>query len=567
MKGGRVRHLGVAALVAVAAILAHLPALRTWWCLDDWGQLARAAGYLTAPDGIPARFLSQHLWWRLTWPVLGLNALGHSVLRLVLHAAAALAVVRIGRRTGLEPAQQLVSGLLFAAAPVSFTILYWASGIQELLAGVCALWAVERWLARGRWNIFLAGFLALCSIAAKESGLGLPVMFTILLLVCREHSPRARIMRWGVIVVLAGAVLFEIALVRRHFASGPSDPYATGGLMVMLGNLGKFGWWTAIPGVVFTGQMTWPRAWCGIGVLVVWAVAGGIFWRKERRLPALALVMALLSIAPTLPLLHQVRPYMGYILAACAALTVGSLLPGIRSVSLTVAILGLLAAVVWGNLTMTRRMARADDAGVPADPIVRAVAASRRTATDLRAALDRLHPNLGPDQGQGPEQRLAIYQPRLRPSRGPADPGDPTQPVHSEKYQVLEGPLGASLIAGVRDKTVWTATLLELDPGYQVVCEKAHTFEAWGGMDTAVLYAAELQIVMGNFPEAVAFLAYAYEHFGPQAVRLPPEGAGVPARALAAKGADFARFLDRAVAKGKIAAERVGVYGRFCPGG
>ena len=42
-KGGFVL---IAGLVACAAVAARLPALGTWWCLDDWGQLGRAAGLL-----------------------------------------------------------------------------------------------------------------------------------------------------------------------------------------------------------------------------------------------------------------------------------------------------------------------------------------------------------------------------------------------------------------------------------------------------------------------------------------------------------------------------------------
>ena len=162
-------HQIVAILVVTTAILAHAPALNTWWCLDDWGQLARAAGYISSPDGFPARFISQHLWWRLVWPILGLNAPFHAALRLIIHAAATLAVIRIGRKCGLCSLKQLCGGLLFAATPISFTVLFWASGIQEILAAVFSLWALERWTASGRTNVFLSGFLAICSILSKTT--------------------------------------------------------------------------------------------------------------------------------------------------------------------------------------------------------------------------------------------------------------------------------------------------------------------------------------------------------------------------------------------------------------
>ncbi|MHB8079135.1 MAG: hypothetical protein ACYDIE_07765, partial [Candidatus Krumholzibacteriia bacterium] len=121
--------------VLAAAVLGRLPALGAWWCLDDWGLLARAAGRLEAPAGFPARWVSQQAWWSLTWPLCGLHAAGQAWLRIAVHAVAAVTVARIARRAGLGPTAQLTAGLLLAATPVAFTSLYWAAGIQELLGG------------------------------------------------------------------------------------------------------------------------------------------------------------------------------------------------------------------------------------------------------------------------------------------------------------------------------------------------------------------------------------------------------------------------------------------------
>ncbi len=170
--------------VFVAAVSGRMPALGAWWNLDDWGQLARAAGLDAgaAASGWPARLLSQHIYWDLTWPLFGLNSDAHALLRLALHGLAAVLVVRIAARGGLGPLSRLLAGLVFAASPLAFTPLYWASGIQEILAAVFALAAVERWLAapsQGRRQLAWASVLAALSMFSKESALGLPLLFLV----------------------------------------------------------------------------------------------------------------------------------------------------------------------------------------------------------------------------------------------------------------------------------------------------------------------------------------------------------------------------------------------------
>ncbi len=120
-------------LVALTAILGRLPALGAYWNQDDWGLLAAASGLSDAAS--PAvRWLSRTLYWDAMWPLAGLDPVPYAWTRLALHALAAAGVATLARRLRLSTLQSLVAGLVMAASPLAFTPLYWAAGVQDLLA-------------------------------------------------------------------------------------------------------------------------------------------------------------------------------------------------------------------------------------------------------------------------------------------------------------------------------------------------------------------------------------------------------------------------------------------------
>ncbi len=486
-------------IVFLAAVLARLPALGSWWCLDDWGQLAHGAGVLATQEALHARWLSQHLFWSLTWPLFGLHPWPYALLRISLHGIAAVSVVRIARHVGVGRGGALVAGLLFAASPFSFTPVYWASGIQELLAGTLALLAVERWLAPGRTGVVLPVVLGLGSILSKESALGLAVLWGLHTIWRRGHDDRKQRSRWLAVVVLLPAGVVEAILVGRHFATGQGEPYATGGVFVVLGNLGKFGWWLLTQGPVFTGQVTWTLAHIGLGFWGAWAVVATVAWRRGHRLPAVTLLAALLSLAPVLVLKNQVRPYMGYLLMASFSLLVGCLLPKRWWPGRwTMGVLGP-AAVVLGLWGMTERIGNRDDAGRVADPVVRAMGISKRSFEYLKEHFPRQDP-----QGDG---MLVVYQPALRARdieqarRLGSSHVHPTGP-----YTALDGTSGLLLLAGRRNGAVWVNSLLDVSAGAFVFCEVKSGFAAWGHGHDALVYALLLDIVAGNDQRAQAEL-------------------------------------------------------------
>ncbi len=542
-----------AAAVALAAVLARLPALLSWWCLDDWGQLARAAGRLPAEPGVPARRLSQHLWWSLTWPVLDLHAAGHACLRILLHAIAAVTVTRLARRAGLGQAAQLAAGLLFAITPIAFTPLYWASGIQELLGGVLALLAVERWLAGGNASAIEAGLLGAASIFSKECGLGLPLFFAGWILWKRAGPAPAPLLRWIVTALLAAVAVFEGSLVWRNFATGPGEPYAVGGPLVMLGNLGKFGWWLPTPGPVFTAEVHWAEAGAGLAVLAAWGAYGVIAWRRGRRLPLAAWACALLSLGPALPLVHRAQPYMGYVAAAAWALTLATLVPARWRLRRGAAVALVVVAVIWGQFDLFAWIGNKRADGLPADPVVRAEQTARVAARGLLAML--------PSGAATRPFTLVIYQPPMgagaaeRDEKRAAD----TAPiaVETRSYKALAGPYGAAMLLGQSGRAQWVNSLLGAPTDAFVVGETASGFQAGGSLRDGLLYAAELAISAGDFERAMLCLMRADSLDAAHEMRIPdPSLLGLAHDALRSNLESFDAWLRAAAAESRVTSEQ-----------
>jgi len=344
--------------------------------------------------------------------------------------------------------------------------------------------------------------------------------------------------------------------VLRHFATGPRDPYALGGPLVMLGNLGKFGWWLPTPGPVFTAQVTWSRAGVGIALLAAWGAYGALMWRRGRRLPLAAWAGALLSLAPALPLVNQARPYMGYLAAAAGALTVAGAVPARwRPRGLVVAGL-VVGAIVWGQAAMRGRIARTGADGLPADPVVRASRTAREAATEIGALLP-------PEAKRGPFT-LVIFQADLGGRDGAGEPPADRPSLETPRYTALAGPLGAGLLLGRAGRARWTSSLLDVPADAFVLCEKGGGFQAWGSTHDALLYAAELHLLAGNVERVVAHLARATALDPARGLRLPARDVlGVPREALRARGEAFRRRLEAMLAGGRLSAENFDKYLQF----
>ncbi|MFO7654040.1 MAG: hypothetical protein R6X25_09490 [Candidatus Krumholzibacteriia bacterium] len=475
-------------LAAATAVLGRLWALGGWWNQDDWGLLARAAG-MAAEGSAPVRWLSQDLYWRLLHPLAGLDPSPYAVTRLLLHAGAAALTTRIAARAGLGPPAQLLAGLLVAATPLAFTPLYWAAGVQELMAAVLLLAALERWLAGGRAGVAAAAVFGAASMLAKEPALALPAVLaagTLLL----GPPPRAdRAAAWAAVAFLTAAAAAEALLVLAHFGTDPGQPYALGNALTAAGNLGAYGGWLVWPGARFVYRNAPAPLLAGLAVWVVWAAWGVMRWRRGRPLALSAWALALAALAPALVLRHHAYPYLAYPAAPALALAIADLLPRGWRPRPGVAFMAAAAIGLAAFALMTARVKARDETGRPADPLVLRTAVSAEASRTLRryaaspavrdAPLVLLVPPAGPAEAAGAE-RLGggAVPPRLLPV-------------------VLDGATGPALLLGEPRRARWASDLLQAPTGAHVLVEAGERLLPWGPLRQALLYATLTDVARG----------------------------------------------------------------------
>jgi len=489
----------VALMVMVVALIARLPVLGAYWNQDDWGLLARAAGMIPQPE-IPIRWLSQTLYWKLLWPAAGLDPVPYAITRLLLHAAAAGGVVRLAWRLGLAPMQQWLAGLVMAATPLAFSPLYWAAGVQDLLAVACMVWSLERWLAGGRWQRLQGVLLALGALASKETVVGLPILLGWLLWQARGQDssadPPARRDRgpWLLVALTLLAAAVAVWLALQFFATGQADAYALGGPDIMLGHLLIYGLWLLLPGPSYPPSPALALALLGGLLWLVWAGWGLHQWRRGRHVPLFSLLGAVTMLAPLLPLVRHLAPDLAYPVEPFGALALACLWPR-RWRPQPVIIGGMLVlAMAWGFLGMRGRLSLREDSGQLADPLVRRTAVSADASRHLRQL----------PLGRRP---LVLLQPPL--NRQAAVLGDQLGEhwvTGSILYLSLGGTLGPRLLLADQsgdDPTVqWANSLRRTPQEALVLTDAGERFLPWGDTRQALLYLTLTDLGLGHFERA-----------------------------------------------------------------
>jgi hypothetical protein len=534
-----------------AAIIGRMPALGAWWALDDWGQLARAAGVdpTSSATGIPARWLSQHFYWNVTWPIFGLNPDPYTVTRLLLHGIAAVLVVRLAKRGGLGALPSLVAGLMFAASPIAFTPLYWASGIQELLAAVLALAAVNCWVSGntlGRKGLAWATVFVTLSIMSKESGLGLPLLFLAMAWFGVGVRLADKAFAWGMIMLQLAVAVLEGVLVFEHFATEPGQAYALGGALLMVSNLFTFGWWLMSPWPILASHVTFAMSITGGLFFAAWGTWGLALLRRKSGFVWLTFMAAILVLAPSLPLQKRVVPYLGYLAVAPLSLLVGWILHSVgpirnKAFSLWTAALPMVVmASVIGFMGMQLRASQRTEMDLIADPVVRATAVSSeacRTILNLQKP-----PNGQPTPATG-FTHLTLLQPLVDPvaSALAKEMGERwAQPT--DLYEALSGTRGPQLLLGPDVQVNWANGLTTASSKAMVLCETATGIRFWGSLNNALHYAALTEVGLGHFERARSHINRAAELSGDQIMFIYDEGQMVIPVAMVMRQKEF--FTD-----------------------
>lgn len=221
---------GAPVVAALAAVMA-LPSLRNGFVYDDvlvvlqnpllHGLAHTREVWLSSywPAGLLYRPVTSQLF-ALEWALGGGSPLLFHAVSILLAAVTALLVFRLCLRL-LPPPAALLAASLFALHPVHVEVVANVVGQAELLAALCALLAVERYLA---WSsegelsparrFTLAG-LTLLGLLAKETGYVIPLLLgAAQLTVVRQRRERP-----GNIYLLQGAAV-AIGLLLRIIVLG-----------------------------------------------------------------------------------------------------------------------------------------------------------------------------------------------------------------------------------------------------------------------------------------------------------------------------------------------------------
>lgn len=222
---------GAPVVAALAAALA-LPSLFNGFVYDDVlvilqnplvhglshsGELWHSSYW---PAGLLYRPLTSQLF-ALQWALGGGSPMVFHAVSILLAAVTAALVFRLCGRL-LPPPAALLAAVLFALHPVHVEVVANVVGQAELLAAICALLAVERylaWSAQGELSqlqrLLLAG-LTLLGILAKETGYVIP----LLLAAAQLTLARQRRERPGDFYVLQGAAVVVGLLLRLAVLGG-----------------------------------------------------------------------------------------------------------------------------------------------------------------------------------------------------------------------------------------------------------------------------------------------------------------------------------------------------------
>jgi len=317
----------IAAAVAAAAILAHLPSLRYGFVFDEQVLIADNPA-VTAFD--PRLIFADKFWpgparglyyrpivtlsYAAAYALVGARPGLHHLLSLLFHAGAAVMLFYLARRLLRRDAPAAAVGLLFAVLPIHVESVAWVPGRTDVL---CAGFVAAAWLAvlRGRESdrrplwLAAASALFILALGSKEVAVALPA-FLLLYDFSAGRSGKKPAADYVVLAVTAALFLAWRAFVLAEPGPEPAPPALAG-----LGLVDRALAMAAIPGlaalkivlplpwridyaydwVAHTPAVTLPLALVALGLATAGAVG-----LVRRRPWGLALASFFLALAPVM---------------------------------------------------------------------------------------------------------------------------------------------------------------------------------------------------------------------------------------------------------------------------
>ncbi len=379
---GPSRDLLLAAALLSLTLIAYLPALRGGLLWDDdahvtkpalrslhglwrvWFDLGATQQYYPL---LHTAFWIEHGLW-------GDAVLGYHLANVALHGIAALLVVAIARRLGLETAAW-PAGFLFALHPISVEAVAWISEQKSTLSGVFYLGSALIYLrfdrTRERSQYALALFLFVMALLTKSVTATLPA--TLLLVVWWKRgrlewkSDALPLLPWFGIGAAAG--LFTV-WVERTFIGAQGPDFALSWLdrtllagRVVCFYLGKL----AFPANLMFFYPHWNidagRWWQYLFTLALLALAAVLIWltkpwsTRTRRWPVAALLFFVGTLFPVLGFLNvypfvysYVADHFAYLASLAVILPVA--VAAARRPYLSALLVAILAVLTWREARM-----------------------------------------------------------------------------------------------------------------------------------------------------------------------------------------------------------------------
>jgi tetratricopeptide (TPR) repeat protein/uncharacterized membrane protein len=394
-----------ATAAAVVALVTYWGATGYYFSQDDFVFLARATGELSHP-GLLERFgnriVSTRLYFQMMNSVFGLEPRPYHWASLGLHALNAVLVYALARCWARSRLVATVAALLFAALDLSFTAVYWISGIQDLLATCFMLVAALIWVAgiHKGWPAAALSAAALgLSLLSKETGLLLPGALFLLTWASGRWSRRMLVMLTPHLAIAASAV---VLLIVQNSGGGGTEAYGIGVTFGLVHNLATYIAWTAEVLRPFKDRLAmidyraWKTALPAVSLLCVLLLTSR---GKPRRMYLAALGWYVLMIAPVLPLLQHT--YLYYLYPAAPGV---ALLAGVAAQRLTLGLsskfhssgapigwalsIGLTAAICAAGIANVRTREHTylrEDYKLPYDHVIRSAVLAENAVEGLRS--------------------------------------------------------------------------------------------------------------------------------------------------------------------------------------